>query len=64
MRETQSKETFEELLLSMGPEDTKIIQKETGRVLRFMKKREMKFEDFPNLLENRVRIVWGMNLKQ
>ena len=63
MRETQSKETFDKLLLSMGAEDMGAIRKETDKVLRFMGMREKKFEDFPDLLENRLRIVWDMNLR-
>ena len=61
MREMQSQETFKELLLSMGAEDTAIIERETDKVMRFMKLRDVAFEDFPDLLENRLRIVWEMN---
>jgi len=47
----------------MDTEDIKSIQREVEKVLRFMKMREVAFEDFPDLLENRLRIVWALRLK-
>ncbi len=60
LRETCTKESFEECLQSQSPEDFKTIRKETVVVLTFMKLREVAFEAFPDLLENRLRIVWKM----
>lgn len=60
LRETCTQESFEECLLSQSPEDFKAIRKEGDAVLTFMKLREVAFEDFPDLLENRLRIIWKM----
>ena len=61
MREVSHKGCFEKFLESLDPEDVKTIRKETLGVLHFMKIRDVAFEDFPDLLENRLRIVWNMN---
>lgn len=47
----------------MPEKDIDIIQREAARILQFMKLREVAFEDFPDLLENRLRIIWDMPWK-
>jgi len=63
MRKPSHKNCFDEYLESMDSEDVGTIKRETKGVLTFMKAREVEFEDFPDLLENRLRIIWDMKWK-
>lgn len=63
MRTKASRESFEDFLGTMDPDDVTIIRHETAGVLCFMKLRDVAFEDFPDLLENRLRIIWDMSWK-
>ena len=53
---------FDVVFSSLSEEDQDIVQAETYSVLQFMKDRDCAFEEFPDLVEVRLRKKWRMEI--
>ena len=59
MRKNCSQEHYQESLKGMSSEDLNIVSIETGAVLQYMMIRNLPLKEFPDLIEGRLKKIWG-----
>jgi len=60
MRVKCSQEYYMESLQVMSVEDLNIVHIETGAILQYISVRSLPVDDFPDLIEKRLKKIWAI----